>query len=254
MPSLQNIKPQSAAGAAPGGAQDPRSAAAAVQEIFSAIAPRYDLLNHVLSCSTDRLWWARAARAFEAILQHPDVRILDLCCGTCDMTLALSRRAPNLRFPILGADFTHPMLRRGMLKITGKKICLIEADALQLPFTDEQFDLIVSAFGFRNLVNYEDGLREILRLLRPRGEVGILDFSEPRGLFGKAYKIYFHRVLPRIGRMISGVKGAYAYLPVSVERFPGPQEMLARMRTIGFREVSWQPYSFGIAGLFRGKK
>jgi demethylmenaquinone methyltransferase/2-methoxy-6-polyprenyl-1,4-benzoquinol methylase len=130
----------------------------------------------------------------------------------------------------------------------------VEADALNLPFPDAQFDLVTAAFGFRNLANYDSGLREIERVLRPGGECGILDFGEPSGLVGKVYRIYFKKVLPRIGTMISGVRGPYAYLPASVERFPAPTQLLERMRAAGFREASWIPYTFGIAGLYRGKK
>jgi demethylmenaquinone methyltransferase / 2-methoxy-6-polyprenyl-1,4-benzoquinol methylase len=130
----------------------------------------------------------------------------------------------------------------------------VEADALSLPFAGSHFDLVTSAFGFRNLADYDAGLREILRVLRDGGECGILDFGEPRGVIGKLYRIYFQHVLPALGTLISGVKGPYAYLPASVERFPEPKEMLERMRRARFREVSWTPYTFGIAGLFRGKK
>ena len=130
----------------------------------------------------------------------------------------------------------------------------IEADALCLPFPDQHFGLVTSAFGFRNLADYDAGLREIVRVLKPGGECGILDFSEPAGAMGAVYRIYFKQVLPRIGTMISGVRGPYAYLPNSVERFPAPEEMLARMRRAGFREASWTPYTFGIAGLYRGRK
>jgi demethylmenaquinone methyltransferase/2-methoxy-6-polyprenyl-1,4-benzoquinol methylase len=130
----------------------------------------------------------------------------------------------------------------------------IEADALNLPFPDAHFDLVTSAFGFRNLADYDAGLLEIVRLLRPGGECGILDFGEPRGIMGALYRIYFKQVLPRVGTLISGVRGPYAYLPASVERFPPPQEMLARMRRAGFAEAAWTPYTFGIAGLYRGKK
>lgn len=130
----------------------------------------------------------------------------------------------------------------------------IEADALRLPFAGAQFDLVSSAFGFRNLADYDAGLREIARLLRPGGECGILDFGEPGGFVGKLYRVYFKHVLPTVGTVISGVKGPYAYLPASVERFPQPDEMLKRMRRAGFQHVSWTPYTFGIAGLYRGRK
>jgi demethylmenaquinone methyltransferase/2-methoxy-6-polyprenyl-1,4-benzoquinol methylase len=130
----------------------------------------------------------------------------------------------------------------------------VEADALNLPFAAAQFNLVTSAFGFRNLADYDAGLREILRVLRPGGECGILDFGEPKGLAGKVYRVYFKHVLPAVGTLISGVRGPYAYLPASVERFPSPGEMLNRMSRVGFRGVSWTPYTFGIAGLYRGKK
>lgn len=246
--------PRAAAGAAPEGASDQQSAARAVQQMFSDVAPRYDLLNHVLSCNVDRLWWWRAAKAFAHILKRPNARVLDLCCGTADMTLALRRRAGNIGNQIVGADFVHAMLVRAVPKTADKRIGLLEGDALQLPISDATFDLVTSAFGFRNLANYDDGLHEIYRVLRTGGEIGILDFSEPKGWLGKLYRLYFRHVLPRIGTLISGVRGAYTYLPASVERFPEPQEMLRRMQAAGFSEVSWEPYSFGIAGLFRGKK
>jgi demethylmenaquinone methyltransferase / 2-methoxy-6-polyprenyl-1,4-benzoquinol methylase len=123
-----------------------------------------------------------------------------------------------------------------------------------LPFPGGAFDLVTAAFGFRNLADYNAGLREIVRLLKPGGECGILDFGEPGGVIGKAYRIYFKRVLPLLGTLISGVRGPYAYLPASVELFPRPQEMLDRMRQAGFREASWTPYTFGVAGLYRGRK
>jgi demethylmenaquinone methyltransferase/2-methoxy-6-polyprenyl-1,4-benzoquinol methylase len=170
------------------------------------------------------------------------------------MALALRRRAGETENQILGADFVHAMLLRALPKTATKRIGLIEGDALELPIGDSSFDLVTSAFGFRNLANYDAGLQEIHRVLRPGGEVGILDFSEPKGVLGKLYRLYFRHVLPRVGAMISGVRGPYDYLPASVERFPEPEEMLDRMRSAGFGEVSWSPYTFGIAGLFRGKK
>ena len=147
-----------------------------------------------------------------------------------------------------------------MLVLASKKtlnrvrIKWIEADALQLPFPDQSFDLVTSAFGFRNLADYDAGLREIFRVLRPGGECGILEFSEPQGMMGKLYDVYFKSVLPRIGRLISGNSGAYSYLPASVQRFPQPPEILSRMKVAGFRDASWNSYTFGIAGLFRGKR
>ena len=251
---------KSVTGAAPAGAHDPDSAAAAVREMFSTIAPRYDLANHILSMNIDRLWWSRTARTFTYILRNPEARVLDLCCGTGDMMFALMRRAGADRRTttgprrFVGADFAHPMLVRAAEKSAGYPITWLEADALNLPLPSASFDLVTSAFGFRNLADYDAGLGEIARVLRPGGEVGILDFGEPKGLFGVAYRFYFRNVLPKLGTLISGVRGPYAYLPASVARFPSPEEMLTRMRAAGFTGVSWTPYTFGIAGLYRGAK
>jgi demethylmenaquinone methyltransferase/2-methoxy-6-polyprenyl-1,4-benzoquinol methylase len=242
------------AGATPEGAQDEQSAAAAVRQMFSAVAPRYDLLNHLLSCNVDRLWWRRTARAFAPILSRPEARVLDLCCGTGDLAIALRSETRDDQPRIVGADFSHAMLERAARKFNGRNMTALEADALRLPFPDSSFDLVVSAFGFRNLANYQAGLREMLRVVRPGGECGILEFQEPRGFMGAVYGVYFRRVLPLVGNMISGVRGAYSYLPASVRRFPGDREMLELMRAAGFGEISWTPYTFGIAGLFRGKK
>jgi demethylmenaquinone methyltransferase/2-methoxy-6-polyprenyl-1,4-benzoquinol methylase len=223
--------------------------------MFAQIAPRYDLLNHVLYANIDRLWWWTTARRFRHILKRPDATVLDLCCGTGDMALALRRASGNSGSrPYFAADFSHQMLRLSGRKFEGKGIVSIEADALRLPFKDGGFDLVVSAFGFRNLANYDAGLKEIHRVLKSNGEMGILDFSEPGGALGKLYGFYFRNVLPKIGTLISGVKGPYSYLPASVEEFPSPEKMLARMGGSGFTEVSWTPYSFGIAGLYRGRK
>lgn len=228
--------------------------------MFTSIAPRYDLLNHVLSFNIDRLWWRNTARTFAHLLAGPDARVLDLCCGTGDMSFALRSQAGESGTQILGVDFSHAMLQRAYSKTLARfnyetqTPRWIEADALHLPFPDAHFNLVTSAFGFRNLADYDAGLREILRVLRPGGECGILDFSEPKGLLGRFYRLYFKQVLPRVGAMISGVRGPYDYLPNSVERFPSPHEMLGRMRSAGFREATWTPYTFGIAGLYRGKK
>lgn len=251
-------------GASPlGNSVDEGAAASAIQRMFNDIAPRYDLLNHLLSLNIDRLWWSRAAKSFSPILECPESRILDLCSGTGDMSLALERRRTRLVPParnseskaaIIAADFSHSMLVRGMRKFSQKNIVSVEANALDLPFPDDCFDLVVSAFGFRNLANYHSGLQEIYRVLRPGGEFGLLDFNEPGGLFGRVYGLYFHRILPVIGSLIGGVKGPYSYLPASVEHFPHPSELLRTIHQFGFEDQSWEPFTGGIAGLFRGKK
>ncbi len=252
-----------ASGAKPEGATDEHSAATAVRSMFDEIAPRYDLLNHVLSLNVDRLWWWRTARRFRSILARPDAVVLDVCCGTGDMTLALLRHRPADAHPLLAADFSHQMLVRGAAKFTAlaaagqerrPRAIAIEADALHLPLADHSVDLITTAFGFRNLANYRAGLEEFHRVLRPGGQLGILDFSEPGGLLGRLYAFYFRRILPAIGNHLSGVTGPYAYLPSSVHNFPPPTQMSEIMAGAGFQDVSWTPYTFGVAGLYRGVK
>ncbi len=254
----------SSLGAKPAGTTDEESAAAAVREMFDGIAPRYDLLNHVLSLNIDRWWWRHTARRFRDILGRPDAVVLDICCGTGDMTMALLRRRPANSHPVIAADFSHQMLVRGAAKFAAfrasdssgnsPQAIAIEADALHLPLGDNSVDLITSAFGFRNLANYRAGLEEFHRVLRPGGELGILDFSEPGGLLGKLYAFYFRRILPAIGSRLSGVTGPYAYLPNSVHNFPPPARMREIMAGAGFRDVTWTPYTFGVAGLYRAVK
>jgi demethylmenaquinone methyltransferase/2-methoxy-6-polyprenyl-1,4-benzoquinol methylase len=253
---VPNLAKTNVVGASPEGTSDRQSAARAVRDMFTSIAPRYDVLNHVLSFNIDRIWWRRAAKSFRHILVRPESRVLDLCCGTGDMAFALQRQAEKSSARIVGADFSHAMLQRAVYKSAsdGKTSPgWIEADALTLPFPDEHFDLVTSAFGFRNLADYDAGLREILRVLGPGGECGILDFGEPEGVLGALYRVYFKQVLPRVGSVISGIEGPYKYLPSSVERFPSPEQMLQRMKDAGFATATWTPYSFGIAGLYRGK-
>jgi demethylmenaquinone methyltransferase/2-methoxy-6-polyprenyl-1,4-benzoquinol methylase len=241
-------------GAQPAGTTGEQDAAAAVQAMFDSIAPRYDLLNHILSGSIDRFWWWRTARRFRPILSQPQARIADICCGTGDMTMALLRRRPSQAAPVLAIDFSHQMLMRGAAKFRKHGAIAVEADALHLPIADSTLQLLTTAFGFRNLANYEAGLREFYRALAPGGELGILDFSEPGGILGKLYAFYFRRVLPRIGRLLSGAGSAYTYLPASVGRFPAPPEMLRKLEQVGFRNVHWTPYTFGIAGLYTARK
>jgi demethylmenaquinone methyltransferase / 2-methoxy-6-polyprenyl-1,4-benzoquinol methylase len=243
-------------GTTPAGATDEQSAARAVQKMFDEIAPRYDFANHALSMNIDRLWWRRTARFFTHILQRSNTQVLDLCAGTGDMAVALHTLAARQGGTpsICALDFSHQMLSHGLVKYAARGIQPVEADALALPIPDNRMDLVVSAFGFRNLANYDAGLREIFRVLKPGGEVGILDFGEPGGLMGKLYAFYFRHILPRVGTLISGVRGPYEYLPASVRKFPAPQQMLTRMEAAGFTNVSWTPYTFGIAGLYRGTR
>lgn len=232
-------------GTQPEGATSEQDASRKVREMFTRIAPRYDLLNHLLSGQMDKRWRARAARELKAILSRPDARVLDVCCGTGDLALAL-RNAGKAR--VMGADFSHAMLVRARSKsILGSShsgmpapppLPLFEADALLLPFADASFDLVTTAFGFRNLANYEGGLREFLRVLKPGGSLAILEFTEPApGLLGNAYRFYCQTVLPKIGGWISGDSAAYAYLPKSVSRFFRPSELADLMKQAGYSEV-----------------
>ena len=244
-----------ASGAKPMGAENESHAAQAVQQMFNTIAPRYDLLNHVLSANIDHLWWRRAALAFRSTLADPQSAILDICCGTGDLTLALLKHRPSAARPVLAADFAHAMLSRGWQKFghaqrNRPQAIALEADALHLPLRSQSLDLVITSFGFRNLANYEAGLREFHRVLKPGGRLGILEFSQPDGLISKAYALYFHRILPIIGRLICGKNGPYSYLPSSVGAFPAPSELMEMMRRAGYSECNWVPYTFGIAGLY----
>ena len=263
MTSIDKLE-QKSRGTRPEGARDEREAADRVQRMFTRIAPRYDFLNHLLSFSLDHVWRGRTARAFRHILQQSDARVLDLCCGTGDLAFALDReRARALRnvegtgTPIIGADFVLPMLERASDKASGGKYraAFLAADALSLPFPEASFDLVTSAFGFRNLANYETGLREIARVLKPGGEVGILEFSEPEsGAMAAAFRFYFRHILPRIGGAISGSSDAYSYLPASVAKFPSPKELVSIMESCGFQETTFTAWNFGSVVLHRGKR
>lgn len=246
----------SSPGARPAGIHEEAEAAREVQEMFGRIAPRYDFLNHLLSLSFDRLWRRRTARRFRSILQRSGARVLDLCCGTGDLTLALERAAcPDAR--IFGTDFVPPMLALAKEKAHrgARRSHFLAADVLSLPLPDASFDLVTAAFGFRNLANYERGLREIARILRPGAEVGILDFAEPRAkLLAPLYRFYFTKILPRIGRAISGSAMAYSYLPASVAKFPSPEELSALLTSVGFADVHFELWTCGIVALHRAKK
>ena len=243
-------------GTQPEGARSEREASRRVRDMFTRIAPRYDLLNHLLSGQMDRLWRARVAREMRPILQRADAVALDLCCGTGDLAFALGRRA---KAKIVGADFSHTMLVRAREKAAhtnaGARTQFFEADALRLPFADGSFDLITAAFGFRNLANYEEGLREMLRLLKPGGTLGILEFAEPApGMLGDLYRFYTRKVLPKIGGLISGDRDAYAYLPKSVARFFLPEELAGLMRSVGYGSVRYVLMTLGSVALHIGVK
>jgi len=243
MPELDTIPK----GTQPEGARNEQEASKQVRDMFTRIAPRYDLLNHLLSAQMDRRWRARTARDLKPILERPDAVVLDLCCGTGDLAFALARGA---KARIIGADFSHTMLVRARGKaenVNGAApLAFFEADALQLPLADESFDLVTSAFGFRNLANYEDGLRELFRVLKRGGTLAILEFTEPApGFLGDAYRFYTRKVLPAVGGLISGDKEAYAYLPKSVKRFFLPDELSALMISVGYRPVRYRLMTFG---------
>ena len=242
------------AGTRPEGANDEVQAARRVHDMFARIAPRYDLLNHLLSFNRDRVWRRRTAQALAPRLQSADSRALDLCCGTADLTLDLARVS---RGTVIGSDFVHDMLVRGQGKAANAKtrILLAEADALTLPFADGSFDVVTAAFGFRNLANYQRGLEEIRRVLKRGGEVGILEFALPeRGLFAKLYRVYFHRILPWVGGRLSGAHAPYSYLPASVTRFPDCAEFARWMETAGFGNVRYQLWTGGTVVLYLGDK
>jgi demethylmenaquinone methyltransferase / 2-methoxy-6-polyprenyl-1,4-benzoquinol methylase len=243
-------------GTRPEGVRDESEAAARVREMFGRIAPRYDLLNHVLSLDIDKVWRRRVARQFTEILHNPRARVLDSCCGTGDLALAFRKEAPA-GAEITGSDFVPEMLLRARAKAAtlGATVTFVEADALALPFCDGSFDLLSCSFGFRNLANYERGLIEIFRVLKAGGAAAILEFGEPPGkLFGSLYRFYFRRVLPRLGGLISGNGSAYTYLPNSVSKFPSPEALSAIFERVGFSEVRFTRWTGGIVTLHTARK
>jgi len=217
--------------------------------MFSAIAGRYDLLNRLLSGSIDQYWRRVFVREIERRLRSDNPRILDVGCGTGDLSVAFAHTGP-----VVGCDFAHPMLCLGVQKVMAGRgrfgVGLVEADALGLPFRDSTFDVVVSAFVVRNLANIKSGLREMRRVLRPNGILGILDFSMPRmPVLGSMYRFYFLRILPVVGEWISGVAGAYRYLPESVQIFPPPERLRVLVAEEGFRDVEIVRMTGGIAVL-----
>jgi demethylmenaquinone methyltransferase/2-methoxy-6-polyprenyl-1,4-benzoquinol methylase len=246
-------------GSRPDGTLTEADASKKVREMFTQIAPRYDLLNHLLSLQLDRLWRARTAKLLRPVLSRPDVLVLDLCCGTGDLAITLTLKSTAR---VIGLDFAHTMLVRGREKSASlhsknlaqlRPIKFVEADALRLPFADASFDLVTSAFGFRNLANYEAGLREIQRVLKPGGTIAILEFTEPpQGLLGDLYRWYFTKVLPRVGWLISGHQSAYTYLPKSVSHFFRPPELAALMTGVGYHSVEFREWMMRTVALHTG--
>jgi len=239
-------------GTTPAGVNDEREAARWVRGMFARVARRYDLANHLLSFNIDRYWRAHTVQRVRDVLLHPDARVLDICCGTGDLLLALGSSRRNIVF---GSDFCHPMLVSARRKIERRHApaALFEADALNLPVPDESLDLLTVAFGFRNLANYAAGLAEMRRVLRPGGMAAILEFSRPPNpVFRAAYHFYSRRILPWIGGAISGSRDAYTYLPESVRKFPAARDLADEMRRAGFRDVRYEYLTFGITALHLG--
>lgn len=237
-------------GTTPPGARSEQEAARWVRGMFADVAPRYDLLNRVLSLRIDQLWRAHTVRRVQTYLDNPAARILDLCCGTGDLLLALEKRR---RAPILGSDFCHPMLTASQAKRARSP--LFEADALALPLADASLDLVTCAFGFRNFANYREGIAELHRVLRPGGAAAILEFSTPpNAAFRALYTFYSLQILPRIGALLSGRPDAYTYLPESVRKFPGAEALAADFRSAGFADVSFDRLTFGIVALHIARK
>jgi demethylmenaquinone methyltransferase / 2-methoxy-6-polyprenyl-1,4-benzoquinol methylase len=225
---------------------------AMVRQMFGQIAPRYDFLNHVLSLNIDKRWRRVVINKVADYLRRPNAVALDLCCGTGDLSLELGKLTQTY-----GMDFCHPMLKIGLSKIGSSKypIELVEGDALNVPVKSDSFDVVTMAFGLRNLDSIEGGLKEILRLLKPRGRGAILEFSHPSiAVFRQLFHFYFTRVLPRIGNLISGSGFAYQYLPDSVQQFPDQKTLAELMKRVGFSHVEYYNLFGGVAALHIGDK
>jgi demethylmenaquinone methyltransferase / 2-methoxy-6-polyprenyl-1,4-benzoquinol methylase len=222
--------------------------------MFGQVAPRYDLLNHLLSFNADKWWRSRTVARVLDVLRRPEARVVDLCCGTGDLLLALAADGSGAR--VAGSDFCHPMLIEATRKARDARASapVFEADALTLPLRDMSLDLVTIAFGFRNLANYENGLTELRRVLRAGGMLAILEFSQPPNeAFARLYNWYSRAVLPRLGAAISGAGEAYTYLPESVRKFPDADGLAAMMRAAGFAEVEFERMTFGVVALHTGR-
>ncbi len=225
--------------------------------MFGRIAPRYDLLNHLLSGQIDRYWRWRLVREVRPYLRMRGARVADFCCGTGDLALALGRERlrnrPSEGLPLLTTDFCRPMLQRAQQKMhrAGLACMLAEADASRMPLPDSCLDLIAIAYGFRNLANYRSAAREFARLLAPEGCLAILEFSRPTAhVWGGLFEVYFRHVLPRLGNAISGSGGAYSYLQESVRRFPAPEEVCDLLVEAGFARVETRSLTGGVSALY----
>lgn len=224
-----------------------------VRHIFSEIAPRYDLLNRLLSAGVDRSWRARAVDrlGWEA---HPAGTYLDACAGTFDLSVELADREA-FAGAVVASDFARPMLVEGREKLRGRPVVPVCGDALRLPFPDGSFHGAMVAFGVRNLADLETGLGELCRVLRPGGRLVILEFTlPPNPVIRAGYLFYFTRILPLVGRIVSGHPWAYSYLPASVREFPGPPELGRMMETVGFQRAEWELLTLGIAAIHVGFK
>lgn len=223
-----------------------------VRRIFSEIAPRYDLLNHVLSFNIDRRWRRRAVDRLRWE-DTPGGVYLDACAGTFDLSLELARRR-DFQGRVVASDFARPMLVEGQGKLEGAPVTAVCGDTLRLPFPDATFHGATVGFGVRNLADLDRGLREFRRVLRPGGRLVILEFTTPpNALVRGGYHLYFHRILPVVGRIVSGHPWAYRYLPESVKEFPGPEGLAERMLGAGFGEAHWERVTFGIAAIHVGR-
>ena len=224
-----------------------------VRSAFSQIAPRYDLLNHLLSLNVDRGWRRRAVDALDVGSSPVTSRILDTCAGTFDMSLELATR-PEFSGTVIALDFAFPMLAAGRGKLADTAVRAVCGDSLRLPFPERSFDSVMVAFGIRNLEDRDLGLRELHRVLKPGGVLVVLEFSTPPNpLFRPFYLFYFRRLLPLIGRIVSGHSWAYSYLPASVQSFPDPDSLAGRIRGAGFEEVEWFYLTAGIAAIHRAR-